>query len=272
MSDFRNWLLKQKTRDDSIGAFAMKAYSVKEWDGKQSTLKALFNDDPSCHKALHEFRNRPLSPKSSARGPYELSYGSFSKIFQTKDEVRVFFKAIKDSNRNKQITGITRDAVLSLFQFHPNLIIIPDMIVEVKLHLEDANYCFHFNGEDYSYVVPIKTLGHEEESIRKMKYDIQKFIKTARHMINWQIPENVPGHEYDHVIFFVHLLYDWFSGTSRKISELTYDGSGSMVKFQDENLNKSWEDYHMTNAVLRCIPREENAKRQPAAIDWSELY
>jgi hypothetical protein len=272
MSDFRNWLLKQKTRDDPIGAFAIKAYSVKEWDGKQSTLKVLFNDDPSCHKALNEFRNRPTSPKSSARGPYELSYGSFSKVFQTKEEVRDFFKAIKDDNKNKQITDFTRDAVLSLFQYHQNLIIVPDMIIEVKMHAEDANYCFHFNGIDYSYVVPIKTLGHQEDSVRKMKYDIQKFIKTARHMINSQIPETVPGHEHDHVIFFVHLLYDWFSGTSCKISELSYEGSGSNVRFQDEDLSKSWEDYHRTNAILRCIPKEENSKRQPAPIEWYDLY
>jgi len=283
MSDFRNWLLKQRTREDNIGKMAKWAYNCPTWDGKQQTLKKCLEEKyiqglKTFEKARAEFRARPHSPTTSAKGPYQLTYRSFNKTFSTKDDIREYYKNLKDSNFNRTLTGDAYEAVMALFKFHPT-VVIPDedddieMDIRVAQHAVDANYCFHFNGEEHSYQTAIQCVGHVDESVRMRKCGLKKFFNTARCIVKDQIPEHVDGHHYDHVNFFSHLLYDWFLAVGPDhIKDIQYVGHGSETRFVQEELNDSWYTYHQTNAILKCIPAKDNLARRPPALDWVSLY
>lgn len=278
MSDFRNWLLRQRDRDDPIGAFAVNVYNNKEWDGKQATLKRILSGDmlKAFDRALAEFRSRPPSPRNSARGPYLLEFREFHRTFQTKNELTEYYKQIKDTHHNQMLDEETRDAVLALFQWHPHVMVNEDepQSISVKLHIEDGNFCFHIDDEPHSYVRAIALVGHTDSSEIMQKYKIAKFIKVGRMLITDQIhAQNADSFEQvDHVIFFTHLLYDWACTIDLRISNVSFVGTGSATKFSDDKLNESWIEYHSEHAILRCIPAKENACRKPANVDWTFLY
>lgn len=278
MSDFRTWLFQQRECNDSIGKFALCVFNSPGWDGTQSSLKRdLELNYPHLVKyferALEQFRRRQKPPPTSARGPYKLEYGSFSKVFQKKSDVQKFYQVLKDRSLNEVLYNEDRDAVLALFQYHPNCIIEDDTIVSVEKASTDSNYCYHFDGEEHSYTSALSCLGHEDESVRIRKCGLRKFFNTARCIVKDQIPEHVDGHHYDHVNFFSHLLYDWFLAVGpERIKNLQYTGHGSETRFIPEALNDSWYTYHQTNAILQCIPARENLARRPPALDWASLY
>ena len=284
MSDFRNWLLKQRTRDDNIGKMATWAYNCPTWDGKQQTLKKCLEEKyiqglKTFEKARIEFRNRPVSPKSSARGPYELSYRSFTKIFNTKDDIREYYKNLKDSNYDRTLTGSDYDSVMALFKYHPTVIIptensVDEYDIEIKVsqHSIDANYCFHFNAEEHSYQTAIQCVGHVDEEQRRKKVIINKFINTARLLIKDQMQDCSSDENCDHVIFFTHLLFDWFLTTGISLDDVKFIGHGTERKFESDELNESWINYHRENAILRVISKSQNMERKPAVTNWFVLF
>lgn len=286
MSDFRNWLLKQRSREDNIGKLATWAYSQLGWDGKQTSLKQCLSDNypqglKTFEKARAEFRSRPPSPKNSARGPYTLTYGSFIKTFQTKDDIREHFKSIKDSNIDKVLSPADYDATMALFKYHPTAI-IPDsdsddedkepIQIKIAQHAVDANYCYTFNGEEHSYQTAIQCVGHLDEEQRRKKGIIKKFKSTARKLVQDQMLVQDSAEHCDHVVFFTHLLYDWFLGTNISLDEIQFIGQGTERRFSNEELNQSWIDYHREHAVLRVISKEDNMARKPGVTNWFVLF
>ena len=278
MSDFRTWLFKQRERNDSVGKFAVCVFNSTGWDGTQSSLKRdLEANHPNLMKYFErvreEFRNKPKETPTSARGPYLLEHGSFSKIFKKKTDVQKFYQELKDNSLNEVLKDEQRDAVLALFQYHPNCIITENTVISVEKASTESNYCYHFDGEEYSYIPALSSLGHEDDEICMRKYKLRKFFNTARYIIRDQIPPTVAGHHHDHVNFFSHLLRDWFLAVGpERIRDIEYSGKGSECRFVPEQLNDSWYTYHQTNAILQCVPIKDNLSRRPPTIDWALLY
>jgi hypothetical protein len=115
-------------------------------------------------------------------------------------------------------------------------------------------------------------VGHLDEEQRRKKGIINTFIKTARKLVRDQMHETESGQHCDHVIFFTHLLFDWFVSTNISLDDVQFVGHGTERRFSDENLNKSWIDYHREHALLRVITKEENMARKPGVTNWFILF
>lgn len=278
MCDFRNWLLKQRSREDQIGQFATLVFNYKEWDGKQTTLRKLVlaHKNPQFTRlfenTLLEFKRTPKNTPTSARGPYTLENGTFNKTFQKKSDILTYYRDIKDNNKDMILSQELSDAVIALFKYHPDFVVLPDAVVSVEIDNSNS-HCFHFDGEPRSYVSAYNAVGHDDKIFTAKKYKIHKLIKTCRHLIKDQLPEKTLTNTHiDHKIFFVHLLHDWFLELDLYMDDIEFDGNGTETRFKNELLNDSWRDYHKSHAILEELDASENIAKQPARIDWLHLF
>lgn len=265
--DYRTWLRQQEDRKDAIGDLAREARTYKDWNGSQKQLREMISDETLFQTSVLEFRaDKPNYKRRTAKGPYTLEYGDWKRTFKTKKEMTVFYRAIKQRGRIRQLTDEERKAVFALLMQHPERMVLGVEKLTVGIHPMDTTICFKVDNDPISYNLCINSLGNKE----RLRVKYRDFFTAARNEIHDQIEamDKDNGEHVDHVTFFCHLLHDWLFEHGHKLSEIECVGSSLELLFKDRQLANEWREYHYEHAVLRNISAVDNMKRKPAMLDW----
>lgn len=274
MTDYRSWLRKQVKRGDKIGDLARDAFSDVEWDGKQKTLKKITKDtlaEEAFEMSIEEFRSLGKVKRKSARGPYPLEFGTYSRVFRIKKDIEEHYRKIK-SDAHSGNACIDQEEMHALLQHHPSHHLSGWEEITVGVHHVDNSICFKADGVPISYRECIHALG---KPVDLVDYQIRKFKSAARFEVQYLIDEMDrlrPDHHIDHITYFGHILHDWCEDNNVNIGEMTFSGSGRCTTFTDKELSDSWRNYHEKRAKLRSISAEDNQKRQPAKLYWRGFF
>lgn len=276
MSNYKEWLYNQTDPDSPW--YPLRDYTMTlSWDGTQKGLYGC--SAPEWYEIIGDSINAYRGSKKRyervrTKNGYVLEYDDFRMNFRTKQDMRAYYKVLKDQigERGGEMTEMEQKATKALFTHHHDYMVNDDENFYVAKNLSDQ-WSWFVNGQAISYIKCTNYVGKGgEEKLRNNK--IRNMIKACRNDIDPQIKmveKSHPDDQIDHdVIPFNALVRDWLLEHGYKISEVTL--SDDYPYYLCGKYHDTWVEYHRRHAILRPLSALENSRLQPPKINWLNFY